>query len=323
MSRAGVTVVEFDFAQRCERSIEFADARDCCQQGLSCWIDIDASDPGNAEALLREFGVDAMVIDEALTHPLVGRHDVYDHCLHVALEAPESSGDRIRFAHVDMIIGERYLITLHTGPVEFLEQTRRTYRRFFAKFAQSLGFLMFELWDHLIEAYRRAFSRVEKDVDFAQKSIFGAVDDRIFTQVAEITEILLVLRRNVLADREVLHQMAIHKSAFVPETTRPFLANLVGTFERLGSDLTVERETLAETLTLYLGIVSHRTNRLLHRLTLVSLLFLPLTFLCGVYGMNFQSQPEFNWQYGYAFFWGLVLLIVAAMIVLTRIKRMW
>lgn len=323
MSGAGVSVVEFDFAQRRERTIEFAQVRDSCSQGLSCWIDIDSADPKRAEALLREFGIDVMVIDEALLHPVVGRHDVYEHCLHVALAAPEVAGQAIRFVHVDMIIGERFLITLHHGPVEFLEQTRRSYHHFFSKFAQSLGFLLFELWDHLIEAYRRAFSRVEKDVDFAQKSIFGEVDDRIFSRVAEITEVLLVLRRNVLADREVLHQMAIHKSSFVPETTRPFLANLVGTFERLGSDLTVERETLAETLTLYLGIVSHRTNRLLHRLTLVSMFFLPLTFLCGVYGMNFDAQPEFHWAFGYAFFWTLVLLTVVAMLILTRLTRMW
>ena len=98
---------------------------------------------------------------------------------------------------------------------------------------------------------------------------------------------------------------------------------MVGTLERLGTDLAVEREILAETLTLYLGIVSHRTNQLLHRLTLVSVVFLPLTFLCGVYGMNFDFLPEVHWRYGYAYFWGAVLVIVVGTVLLMRAKRWW
>ena len=97
---------------------------------------------------------------------------------------------------------------------------------------------------------------------------------------------------------------------------------MVGSLERLAGDLTVERETLAESLTLYLGIVSHRTNQLVHRLTLVSLVFLPLTFLCGVYGMNF-NLPEYSWQNGYVFFWGLVAFCVMTMVSWMRMKKMW
>src|SRR5688572_7327922 len=98
MSRAGVSVVEFDFAQRRERPIEFEQVRGSCEQGCSCWVDVDVADRPRAEALLREFGIEAMVIDEALSHPLVGRHDVYEHCLHVAMAAPEVGGEGIRFA---------------------------------------------------------------------------------------------------------------------------------------------------------------------------------------------------------------------------------
>jgi magnesium transporter len=96
---------------------------------------------------------------------------------------------------------------------------------------------------------------------------------------------------------------------------------MVGTLERLGSDLTVEREVLAEMLNLYLGIVGHRTNRVVNRLTALSAVFLPLTFLCGVYGMNFTHLPEKDWQYGYLYFWLVVVGVSVALVLFMRTKR--
>ena len=93
---------------------------------------------------------------------------------------------------------------------------------------------------------------------------------------------------------------------------------MAGTLERLGNDLTTERDVLTDTLNLYMSMVSHRSSRLLKRLTTISILFLPLTFLCGVYGMNFQFMPELHWKYGYAGFWIVVAAIVSALLYLMR-----
>ena len=68
-------------------------------------------------------------------------------------------------------------------------------------------------------------------------------------------------------------------------------------------------------------MVGYRTNRVVNRLTILSLIFLPLTFLCGIYGMNFEFLPEVQWKYGYAYFWGLAVFIVSGLLVLMKIKR--
>jgi magnesium transporter len=100
-----------------------------------------------------------------------------------------------------------------------------------------------------------------------------------------------------------------------------YLANMVGTLQRLGDDLTTEREILAELLALYLGIVSHRTNRLVNRLTVISVIFLPLTFLCGVYGMNFDNMPELHWSYGMVYFWAMAIVISAGLVAFMKWRR--
>ncbi len=81
------------------------------------------------------------------------------------------------------------------------------------------------------------------------------------------------------------------------------------------------RIVLNETLNLYMGMVSHRTNRFVNRLTLFSMIFLPLSFLCGVYSMNFQVIPELQWRYAYAAFWAFVVLFVAGFIAFVRWRK--
>ena len=82
-----------------------------------------------------------------------------------------------------------------------------------------------------------------------------------------------------------------------------------------------DRDILSESLNLYMSMVGHRTNRVMNRLTVVSVIFLPLSFLCGVYGMNFDVLPELHWKFGYAFFWALVLTLVIVIIAVLRRMR--
>lgn len=321
MSPNDVTVVEFDFDNRQQRSIPTEEAAAACQRGLSVWVDVLLADEGQAKSVMQQLGINAVAISEATSPGLVGRHDVYEDCLHVSVAAPHLENGQLEFRHVDILIGERFILTLRRDQVEFLSNTRRRYAMFFQKFAQSMGFLLFEFWDHLIDGYRKVFSMLEEQVEVVQASIFGNTDDAILSRVADITRDLLVLRKNILADREVLHHMAIHKSSFVAESTQPYMMNMVGTLERLGADLAVERDILTDTLTLYLGFVSHHTNRVVNRLTLISVIFLPLTFLCGVYGMNFHYQPEFSWKLGYPLFWLIVAATVAVLVGMMKWKR--
>jgi magnesium transporter len=80
----------------------------------------------------------------------------------------------------------------------------------------------------------------------------------------------------------------------------------------------VDRDILAQSLDLYMSVVTHRTNQIMKRLTVVSVVFLPLTFLVGVYGMNFEVLPELRWRFGYVYFWGLVVATVAIILHLMR-----
>ncbi len=315
-------MIEFDFDARIDRPVSVDQVAASLAAGKSVWAAIDLSGDADVTIDLAELSVNARVIESLMSAPAAGRYDVYDDCLHLAVGIPQFAGRAVVFQVIDVVLMDRLIITLHRGESLFVNQLQATYPKFFRTFALSIGFLLFEIWDSVLESHRRLLNIVEDDVERAQKSVFSDTGDEIFENVSRLTSSVLDVRKSTLAMRGVVEQLATHKSTFVPTTTQPYLQNMVGSFDRLASDLTVERETLAEALTLYLGVVAHRTNQLLHRLTLVSLVFLPLTFLCGVYGMNFELA-EYGWRYGPQFFWSLVIVVVAGMVAWMRVRKMW
>jgi magnesium transporter len=240
-----ITVVAFDFATKQEHTIPTAAAPQACADGRFCWIDVDtASDPAAASAVLRALGIDAPVVEAALRGDGEDRYDIHDDCLHLGLSAVKFEGGRFQVIPVDLVLGEHFLVTIRRGEVEFLNQVRRTYRQDFLKFARGPGFLLYECWDHLIDGYRTADRGFAVHVRSIQEQIFGDVDDEIFSRVAEVTRDLLGFRQIVLASREVLNELCTRRSAFVAETTQPYLEKMVGTLGRLDADPRRDAEPL-------------------------------------------------------------------------------
>lgn len=317
-------VVEFDFKRKVERSIPADQAVAAQKRGRFCWIDLDLqAENDRAGALLESLGVNEHVIQQALESGMDSRYAVYPDCLHLTLTTGEFRDGSFSESPVEVIVAAGYLITLRRGEVRFVEEVRRHYREDFQRFAESPGFLLYECWDHLIRSYKHTLHEIEEYVKEIQGAIFGEVDDTIFNQVSDITRDLLSFRKLLLGSREVLSDLASRRSPFVPETTQPFLDRFVETLERLCADVTVEREILAETLNLYMGMVSHRTNRVINRLTVISVVFLPLTFLCGVYGMNFEVLPELKWPHGYAAFWTVSIVMSASLLTFMKLRKWW
>jgi magnesium transporter len=182
--------------------------------------------------------------------------------------------------------------------------------------------LLYELWDCLIENYLGVHKKFEERVEQVQTRLIGEVDERVFGDASELTTDLLHLRKVVLPARAVLTDLSTRKSPFVSEATQPFLGNMVGTVERVLQDVLVDRDILSGTLNNYMSMVAHQTNKVMNRLTVVSVIFLPLTFLCGVYGMNFDVLPEKTWKYGYLIFWIVVVVIAAVLLWFMRRKKL-
>ena len=155
-----------------------------------------------------------------------------------------------------------------------------------------------------------------------RRALSDEFDQTAFASVAAASAKLLTLRRRVLPVRRALEELTSRKTVLVSEATLPFLAAMIQSLERLLSDIAADREILETALNLSLTVMSHSTNQTMNSLAVVSTIFLPLTFICGIYGMNFEAMPEVYWAHGYIYFWALSACVTAGVFVSLRRSRL-
>lgn len=317
------SIMELDFKTKQYQKLTLSNFRDSIAANKFVWIDVDISRSEEAQKLLLELALCAPdVLEDALTREPATQIARYESYIHLVLSGCRLVGHKFDLERVDAMMGERFLLTIHKGQPVFLEAVRKEYLTDFVRFAQSPSFLLYELWDHLIENYLAVHKKFEERVEEVQSQLIGDVKDSIFAEASELGSDLLHLRKVVLPARAVLTDLSTRKSPFVSEATQPYLGNMVGTIERVLQDVLVDRDILAGSLNNYMSLVAHKTNQVMSKLTVVSIIFLPLTFLCGVYGMNFDVLPELHWQHGYLYFWSSVVLVVVGLLWLMRRNKL-
>ena len=314
-------IVAFDFAAKQERTLAEGEWPARADGGLFHWILATPEEAGRLPELLGRLGAGPAVAGLLQGLQTEGRYELYEEAIHFALAEVRIEDGKPQSDVLAVLLGEHFLAVLAPAASPVIDKIRRIYRDDFRKFARSSGFLLYELGSQLLESHRRLFQHYAAEAERLQLRLFGKVDDAIFAEVSDLTGDILAFRRTVLCARDLFNELATRKSAFVGETTQPALDILSGRLERLGGDIAGVRSALNETLNLYMGMVSHRTNRIVARLTVISMIFLPLSFLAGVYGMNFAVLPELQWRYAYPAFWTVVALFVAAFVALVRKKR--
>lgn len=221
---------------------------------------------------------------------------------------------------IAVFIGPDYLITLHRTPYPFLEEvaqqlgewSRTTGKAWTC--AQALGRILREAG----ETYFLPARKIETEIDYFESRIFlRARTPDLLRSLYKIKRKASLFRRLILLSREPIQQ-----------SRQTFGARHSQLYHDV-SDRQLELETLYEGLTdnihqlmnLYISLSSQRTNEVMRVLTIFSVFFLPLTFIVGVYGMNFPWMPEFTWEWGYAFVWGIMALVTLIVFIWFRTRK--
>jgi magnesium transporter len=319
------SVIAFDFERKSEQALSLAEALHAMRAGHFVWLDILVGErEAEAGSVLRSLQLlDEEVIEAALSNEPSTQHARYEGYLHLVVAECHSLGSGFELRRLDVILAERMFLTIHRTPIAFLAAVHKDYRSDFLRFAKTPSFLMYEVWDHLLDGYLDVQKLMEERVaQLSEELRSEQVDDSLFGRISALGSDLLHFRKIVLPARTVLSDLATRRSILLSETTQGFLSNMVGTLEHVLQDLLVDRDILSEALNLHMSLLGHRTNQVMRKLTAVSVVFLPLSFLAGVYGTNFERLPELRWQYGYLYFWCLAALVVGVLLTVLRRARL-
>jgi magnesium transporter len=258
------------------------------------WVDIDdreAAGNGRVEALLRDvFKFHPLAIVDALKDTNVPRVDDWGDYLYLAFHSidPEPVDGLMRFSELDIFLGRNYLVTYHNAPIPEVDQLRRNIERDPAnRCRHGAANILYHLLDLIVASYLPAIQRLDDAIDDAQDEVFARPGPRTIRTIFQIKRLALQMSRVIAPEREAMNRLARDEYAPIPRDQRIYFRDAYDHLVRVHDINESLRDLIAGALDTYLSAVSNRTNEIMKAFTLVTVMFLPMTFLTGFFGMNF------------------------------------
>ena len=262
------------------------------------WVDIqgDASHTPAVEALFRDtFGFHPLAIDDALRESHVPKVDDWERYLYTVFHAlefdPEAGADGLRLYELDLFLGPNFLVSYHTEPIRAIDQLRYAIDRDAGnRLKRGADHLLYLLLDLGVADYMTAIEQLDEAIDEAQDEVFKAPTRETLQKIFRVKRGALRLYRVLAPQREVLNRLARDLYAQIDAADRVYFRDVYDHLVRLHDITESLRDLISGALDTYLSALSNRTNEIMKTLTLVTVMFLPMSFLAGFFGMNFFGE---------------------------------
>ncbi len=183
-------------------------------------------------------------------------------------------------------------------------------------------YLAYSLIDAIVDGYCVILERIGEQIDGREDELIERPTEGLPRQSHALKREMMSLRRSVWPLRELINAMQRDESPLISSQTRIYLRDVYDHTVQIIDTIEGFRDVVAGMLDVYLSSVSNRTNAIMKVLTMIATIFIPLTFVAGVYGMNFRYMPEIEWRWGYPAVLLLMLIIAAIMVAYFR-RRRW
>jgi magnesium transporter len=295
------------------------------------WINIDGL--GDVELMRRlgeKFSLHPLALEDVLNTTQRPKVEHYgDHFFIVSEMLYFSNDEELLFEQVSIFLGESFVITLQEecgkdvfDPVRHRLRSGRGFLR-----ARKTDYLVYTLLDGIVDQFFPVLESIGDGIEELEDALIERPNNSTLRQLHEAKRLLLQVRRASWPQREVLSTLMRDDTGRIQHDTQIFLRDCYDHITQIIDIIESYRDLTAGLMDLYLSSVGMRTNEIMRVLTLVSTMFIPLTFLAGVYGMNFDTDspynmPELKMRYGYLGFWVVAIVIATAMYIWMK-RRKW
>lgn len=292
------------------------------QDGVVVWVDLYGPTKEESAVLTAAFSFHPLALEDCETrrqHPKVDGYGTYLFILTHGVH-PESSFREFRTRQLAVFLGPNYLVSYHREKSRSVEHTLESARRNPRLLDGGPGWILYILLDFQVDQYLPVMDNFQKKVDEIEEQCFTSPTSAIMQEVFDLRKALMRLRRISGYQREVVMRLTRREFKEIDEKTAINLRDVHDHLVRVTDLADSYRELIVGALQAHLTIVSNKTNEIMRVLTVIATLFIPLTFIAGVYGMNFPEMPEYRWKYGYPFALGLMALMASGMYYFFRKK---
>jgi len=321
-------LIDYDEANFEEREVKAAE--ECFpfkEKPTVTWINVEGVHQIEViEKLGHCFGLHPLVLEDILNTDQRPKMEVYGDYIYIVLKMLyEGDGNRpIEAEQVSLILGSNFVISFQEGKEGDVFNPVRERLRAGKGLIRKVGpdYLAYSLLDTIVDNYFLILEKLAEKVELLEQELVANPTTKTLQQIQKFKNEMIFVRRAVWPLREVVSGLGRKESPLVKETPEIYLRDVYDHTIQVMDTIEVYREMLSGMLDIYLSSVSNRLNSVMKVLTIIATIFMPLTFIAGIYGMNFKYMPELEWRWGYLAVWLVVVIIGISMLIYFR-KRKW
>lgn len=283
--------------------------------GILRWVDVCTPDAGELEVLRERFGFHPLTIEDCAHLDQRPKLDEYDDHLFLVTQGFAANGgekvEELQLQELHSFLGERFLVTVHDGDIAAVHQTWKRLAGEPKLMARGVAFVYYLVADGIVDDNFPILDRIADELEEIEDSILESPRRADLQRIFELKHLLVSMRKVLSPQRDVLGLLAKRGDTRIDDRTAVYLRDVYDHLVRITESIEANRDLLGNALDAYLSTVSQRTNEIMKYLTIMSAVFLPLAFVVGFFGQNFEDFPFLeNWTRSRGLMWTMIVACV-------------
>lgn len=281
------------------------------------WINVNGlSNTDDIITLGNHFELHPLIQEDIVSTYQRPKIDEYEDYLFIVFKMLHYDNEQLTNEHISMVVGKDYVLTFQEAEGDVFGDLRDRLEHGKGRIrGMGSDYLMFAILDAVVDNYFTVVEFLSNKVEILEDKLFdGKEDPNITAEIQDLKKEILKIRKAVVPLREVINRLEKIETLLIEERTHKYIRDLYDHIIQVNESVEIYREMIWGLMDMYLTTISNKMNEVMKVLTIMASIFIPLTFMAGIYGMNFDHMPELHFEYGYYYLWAAMVLVFFGML---------
>lgn len=287
------------------------------------WINLDGlQNHDTIEKIQQHFNLHSLLIDDVLSDQRPKAEEFDEYFFFTLKMLYKIDGPTIDYEQISFVLGANFLISFQEKEGDLFDGFRERIRLDQGRVRKRQSdYLLYRLIDIIVDNYYNVLDRLGDIIEEMEETVYDEASTQSFYKIQALKKELIFLRKALYPLRDAMSKIVKGECEFIKEENLRFYSDVYDHVIHLIDSLDTYKDLTSSLLDIHINAMNNKLNEVIKVLTVISTIFIPLTFIVGVYGMNFDYMPELRWINGYGYVWGLMIAIVIGMLGFFKYKK--
>ena len=289
------------------------------------WINIDGIHEVEIMGKLGDcFGFHPLILEDILNTQQRPKIEDFNDYIYIVFKTMDYNikTNQIILDQVSIILGKHYVISLQERPLDIYEPIRKRIKNDKSRIRnEGSDYLAYLLIDSIIDNYFSVLEKIGEKIEHVENKLITSPTQKTLKTIYDLKRNMLYMRKSTWPLREIISRLERGEISLISDNTRIYIRDIYDHIIQVIDTIETFRDMLSGMIDIYLSSMSHRLNEVMKILTIISTIFIPITFIASIYGMNFRFMPEISWKWSYFVVWAVILFIIIYMVIYFKRKK--